>query len=46
MMHKGKSGDKIDGAVATAMAVARCSQGAETNFYTSGRFDPELHGWF
>ena len=44
--HKGKSGNKIDGAVACAMAVARCSQGAETNFYTSGRFDPDLHGWF
>lgn len=26
-MHKGKSGNKIDGAVATAMAVARCAAG-------------------
>ncbi|SFP62599.1 terminase large subunit [Tranquillimonas alkanivorans] len=32
--HKGKSGNKIDGAVATAMAVARCAAG-ETQFITS-----------
>ncbi|EAQ23226.1 phage Terminase [Roseovarius sp. 217] len=32
--HKGKSGNKIDGAVATAMAVARCAAG-ETEFITS-----------
>lgn len=29
MMHKGKSGNKIDGAVATAMAVARAEAGGE-----------------
>lgn len=33
MFHKGKSGNKIDGAVATAMAVARASAG-ETQFVT------------
>lgn len=27
--HKGKSGDKIDGAVAATMAVARCAEGEE-----------------
>ena len=32
--HKGKSGDKIDGAVAAAMAVARCAEGEEA-FTTS-----------
>lgn len=31
--HKGKSGNKIDGAVATAMAVARCAAG-EVQFIT------------
>ncbi len=31
--HKGKSGDKIDGAVATAMAVARCA--ADEDHFTS-----------
>lgn len=31
--HKGKSGNKIDGAVAAAMAVARCAAG-ETQFIT------------
>jgi phage terminase large subunit-like protein len=30
MFHKGKSGNKIDGAVATAMAVARASAGEVT----------------
>jgi phage terminase large subunit-like protein len=34
MFHKGKSGNKIDGAVATAMAVARASAG-ETRFTSS-----------
>ncbi|NPD14463.1 terminase large subunit [Xinfangfangia sp. D13-10-4-6] len=34
MFHKGKSGNKIDGAVATAMAVARAAAG-ETQFITS-----------
>lgn len=33
MMHKGKSANKIDGAVATAMAVARCAAG-EVKFVT------------
>ncbi|AWB50345.1 terminase [Gemmobacter aquarius] len=34
MMHKGRSGNKIDGAVATAMAVARAAAGGE-RFTTS-----------
>jgi len=38
-MHKGKSGNKIDGAVATAMAVARCAEGegqfiSDQNWFT------------
>ena len=32
-MHKGKSGNKIDGAVACAMAVARAAIGAEMSVY-------------
>lgn len=37
MFHKGKSGNKIDGAVACAMAVARASEGAE-RFTTSAEW--------
>lgn len=37
MMHKGKSGNKIDGAVATAMAVCRCSIG-EMKFTTDSEW--------
>lgn len=41
--HKGKSGNKIDGAVATAMAVARCAAG-DTQFVTdSDWFDDEMY---
>ncbi|WP_114966827.1 terminase large subunit [Alkalilacustris brevis] len=40
--HKGKSGNKIDGAVATAMAVARCAAG-EVKFITDEPwFDDEM----
>lgn len=37
MFHKGKSGNKIDGAVAAAMAVARAAAGEET-FVTSAEW--------
>ena len=40
--HKGKSGNKIDGAVATAMAVARCAA-AEDHFVTEAAwFDDDM----
>lgn len=43
MMHKAKSGNKIDGAVATAMAVGRCAVG-EVHFITNEDwFDPEMY---
>lgn len=44
MMHKGKSGNKIDGAVATTMAVARASAGAETSVYDADWYKDEM-GW-
>lgn len=44
-MHKGKSGNKIDGAVASAMAVMRCSVGETGNSYSDPDFDPQQHGW-
>lgn len=46
VFHKGKSRDRIDGAVAAAMAVARCSAGAKTSFFDSPDFDPATMGWF
>ena len=45
-MHKGKSGNKIDGAVACAMAVARCAAGPKPSFFDSADFDPATMGWF
>lgn len=45
MMHKGRSGNKIDGAVATAMAVARAAAGVEASAYASDWFDPAEMGW-
>ena len=44
--HKGKSGNKIDGAVACAMAVARCAAGPKPSFFDSPDFDPATMGWF
>jgi phage terminase large subunit-like protein len=44
MFHKGKSKDKIDGAVACAMAVARASMGAEATVYDADWYSDEL-GW-
>lgn len=44
MMHKGKSGNKIDGAVACAMAVARAAIGEETSVYDADWFDPLTMG--
>lgn len=41
MFHKGKSGNKIDGAVATAMAVARASEG-ETMTTKQGWFSDDM----
>lgn len=40
--HKGKSGNKIDGAVAAAMAVARCASGERTNVYDADWFSEEM----
>ncbi|MEM1287122.1 MAG: terminase TerL endonuclease subunit [Pseudomonadota bacterium] len=45
VFRKGKSRDRIDGAVAAAMAVARCAQGEKVGTYGSPDFIPELHGW-
>lgn len=42
MMHKGKSGNKIDGAVATAMAVARAAAGVTPTIYDQDWFDETL----
>lgn len=42
--HKGKSGNKIDGAVAAAMAVARCEAGSAPSVYASDWFDPQTMG--
>jgi phage terminase large subunit-like protein len=43
-MHKGKSGNKIDGAVACAMAVSRASMGAESSVYEADWYKEEM-GW-
>lgn len=44
--HKGKSRDKIDGAVASAMAVARCAAGdSGVSVYERDDWDEEK-GWF
>jgi phage terminase large subunit-like protein len=42
MFHKGKSRDRIDGAVASAMAVARAAAGAGGTIYDSPTFDPAM----
>lgn len=42
MFHKGKSRDRIDGAVACAMAVARASAGSLPSIYESDEWSPEL----
>lgn len=42
MFHKGKSRDRIDGAVACAMAVGRASAPAPTSIYDSDAWSPEL----
>lgn len=44
MMHKGKSGNKIDGAVACTMAVSRASMGAEASVYEADWYKEEM-GW-
>jgi len=44
--HKGKSGNKIDGAVAAVMACARCEAGAEHSVYDAPWFDPIEMGAF
>lgn len=44
MMHKGKSGNKIDGAVAAAMAVSRAAMGAEASAYDADWYQEEM-GW-
>lgn len=43
--HKGKSTDRIDGAVAAAMAVARCAAGDEASAYDSDWLTEEM-GYF
>jgi phage terminase large subunit-like protein len=42
MFHKGKSKDRIDGAVAAAMAVARAAVGAGGSIYDMPDFKPEM----
>lgn len=42
MFHKGKSRDRIDGAVACAMAVARAAAGDASSIYETGDWSPEL----
>jgi phage terminase large subunit-like protein len=42
MFHKGKSRDRIDGAVAAAMAVARASAGSGGTVYDAPEFDPAM----
>ncbi|WP_429007775.1 terminase large subunit [Roseixanthobacter psychrophilus] len=41
-MHKGKSRDRIDGAFATWMAVARAAAGEAPSIYESDEWSPEL----
>lgn len=45
MFHKGRSKDRIDGAVASAMAVARCAAGDARSAYDSDEWSDDL-GWF
>lgn len=40
--HKGKSRDRIDGAVACAMAVARCAAGEGVSIYDSSNWSDDL----
>jgi phage terminase large subunit-like protein len=40
--EKGKSTDRIDGAVAAAMALARCSAGTEATIYASDRWSEDM----
>lgn len=42
MFHKGKSRDRIDGAVAAAMAVARAAAGAEGSIYDDPEWSAEM----
>ncbi|MDJ1632526.1 terminase large subunit [Rhizobium rhizogenes] len=42
--HKGKSKDRIDGAVATAMAVARCAAG-DSGISSYDTFDGDMEEW-
>ncbi|MCS0494339.1 terminase large subunit [Ancylobacter sp. MQZ15Z-1] len=42
VFHKGKSRDRIDGAVAAAMAVARASAGGGASIYESDDWTPEM----
>ncbi|MFK8250660.1 terminase large subunit [Ancylobacter terrae] len=42
MFHKGKSKDRIDGAVACAMAVARASAGGGASIYDDPAWTPDL----
>ncbi|MFS8124207.1 terminase large subunit [Rhizobium sp. BR 250] len=42
--HKGKSKDRIDGAVASAMAVARCAAG-DSNKSSYDHFDGDMEEW-
>ncbi|NTI41608.1 terminase large subunit [Rhizobium rhizogenes] len=42
--HKGKSRDRIDGAVATAMAVARCAAG-DSGISSYDTFDGDMEEW-
>ncbi len=41
MFHKGKSKDRIDGAVATAMSVQRASSGEVSTIYNNDQARPE-----
>jgi phage terminase large subunit-like protein len=43
--HKGKSRDKIDGAVAAAMAVARCAAGGASSKSSYEDFDGNIEEW-
>jgi hypothetical protein len=43
-MHKGKSGNKIDGAVACATAVSRASMAGEASVYDADWYKEELDG--
>lgn len=43
--HKGKSKDRIDGAVAAAMAVGRCAAGTGGSIYDSPEFTEDMGAW-